>query len=80
MPRPTPAIRAEQLAAAAARRSDVYDLIVDSLNGRGYPPSVSELADQLNVSKVLIRRDLKALAGAGKIEVDPGVARGIRLT
>jgi DeoR/GlpR family transcriptional regulator of sugar metabolism len=64
---------------AAARRVDLVTMIATSISANGYPPSVSELAGKAGVSTLTIRRDLAALERAGKIERDPGVARGIRL-
>ena len=69
----------EQLEGAAARRRIVLDKIRDKIAEDGYPPSVGELADATGVSKLTTRRDLRALALSGAIEVDAGVARGIRL-
>lgn len=65
--------------AAADRRRKVLRSIAKSINGQGYPPSVSELAREFGVSGLTIRRDLGALEDAGKIDRDPGVARAIRL-
>lgn len=69
----------EQVAAAAARRRKVLRSIAASINGPGYPPSVSELAAAHGVSTLTIRRDLIHLEEVGKIERDAGVARAIRL-
>lgn len=69
----------EQLEQAAARRAVVHRRIASSISARGYPPTVSELALATSVSKRTTRGDLAALAAEGKIEVDPGVPRGIRL-
>lgn len=69
----------DDLARAAARRLDVLARIRESVRTRGYPPSVSELAEQTAVSKRQTRKDLAALVDAGAIEVDPGVPRGIRV-
>lgn len=65
--------------AAAKRRAKVLRSISRSINSLGRPPSVSELADEHKVSGLTIRRDLISLETDGKIERDPGVARGIRL-
>lgn len=72
--------RDDQLARAAKRRGEVFNLIAASISEEGYPPSVSELAERTGVSPRTIRVDLAALEAAGKIERDPGKARGIRLT
>lgn len=73
---PSPA----QVDAAAARRRRVLRSIAKSINGRGIPPSVSELAKEYAVSTLTIRRDLEHLETTGKIEREAGVARAIRLT
>lgn len=73
---PTP----DEIARAAARRTTVLSLIRRRISNDGYPPSVSELASATDVTKATTRRDLESLARSGAIEVDPGVARGIRLT
>lgn len=72
---PSPA----QVVEAASRRRRVLRSIAKSINGQGYPPSVSELAREFAVSTLTIRRDLTSLEEANKIERDRGVARAIRL-
>lgn len=69
----------EQMDTAATRRREVLNRIRDDLATKGYPPSVGELADATGVTKRTIRVDLERLRRDGRIEVDPGVARGIRL-
>ena len=69
----------EDVAKARERRRKVLTAIARSINGQGYPPSVSELATKFEVSGLTIRRDLESLERDGKIERDPGVARAIRL-
>lgn len=63
----------------AERRTRILTLVADSLVARGYPPTQAELAEQLQVSKLQVRRALDQLEADGKIERDPGVTRGIRL-
>lgn len=72
--------RADYLAAAATRRERVFELIAESISTRGYPPTVSEIADVTGMSKLITRRDLRKLRDDGRIEIDAGVTRGIRLT
>lgn len=72
---PSPA----DLERAAARRVEVLKIIETSISERGYPPTVSELAASTEVSTLATRRDLDTLVAQGKIERDPGVARGLRL-
>lgn len=69
----------EELARASRRRTAVLASIRRSIATRGYPPSVSELAREHDVTGRTIRTDLAALAATNRIEVDPGVPRGIRL-
>lgn len=73
MPSPT------EIERAAKRRVEILRKIVESVNGRGYPPTVSELAEATGVTKRQIRTDLDALVAAGAIERDPGVTRGLRV-
>lgn len=68
-----------ELDRAAARRKEAAKIIATSISSKGYPPSVSELAAETNVSTACVRRDLERLERDGVIERDPSVARGIRL-
>jgi predicted transcriptional regulator len=70
---------AEQLETAAARRVRIRGAIRESITSRGYPPTLSELAESTGVDRETIKVDLRTLADAGVIEVDKGVTRGIRL-
>lgn len=69
----------DEIARAAARRAQVLKLIRRKISRDGYPPSNAELAAATGVTKKTIRLDLASLAAAGKIDVDPGVTRGIRV-
>lgn len=46
---------------------DVLGAIVEIMDDRGYPPSISELADRFGVALMTIQRDLVKLEKAGKI-------------
>lgn len=58
---------------------DVLGAIIEVQNDRGYPPSITELADRFGVGRMTIQRDLVALEKAGKIIRAEGVARGITI-
>lgn len=76
----TAAGRAARDEIAAKRRRDVLKLIRTSIAKRGYPPTTRELARDTGTGSTLtIRRDLSILVDEGRIEVDTGEARGIRL-
>ena len=53
--------------------------IVRSIEERGYPPTIGELATEYGVSKPVIHRRLRRLAADKYIEIDAKVARGIRI-
>jgi len=70
---------ADEIRTASTRRAAVLDAIRTSIRDLNRPPSLSELAARFDVSKRTIRIDLRDLQDQGKIIVDPGVARGIRI-
>lgn len=72
---PTP----EEHERADGRRDAIVEAIRTSIRDRGYPPSVSELAETVDVSASQIKYDLGRLVRDGRIERDAGVTRGIRL-
>lgn len=53
--------------------------IVRSIEERGYPPTIGELATEYGVSKPVVHRRLRRLARDGHVEIDANVARGIRI-
>lgn len=64
-----------------SRQREVLKHIRQSIERRGYPPSVSELMGCLgSVSPNGVMCHLKALTKKGYIERDRKLARGIRLT
>lgn len=69
----------EQLEHAATGRDRTLRMIRTSISSRGYGPTLSEIARECGVSKRTARLYLDRLAQDGRIEVDAGVARGIRL-
>ncbi len=59
----------------------IYDYIVESLQDRGYPPSVREICQAVELrSPSTVHFHLKKLAEAGYIEKDAGKGRAITLT
>jgi len=63
-----------------ARQQQIFDLIRDSLEETGYPPTRAEIAMQLGFKSPNAAEDhLRALAKKGVIEMIPGASRGIRI-
>lgn len=58
---------------------DVYRLIVTHWETKGYAPSYSELADILMVSKATIHTHVQRLIADGRVLMEAGVARSLRL-
>ena len=63
-----------------ARQQEILDLIRDSLDETGYPPTRAEIAQKLGFRSPNAAEDhLRALARKGVIEMIPGASRGIRI-
>ena len=63
-----------------ARQQQIFDLIRDSLDETGYPPTRAEIAQKLGFRSPNAAEDhLRALARKGAIEMIAGASRGIRL-
>jgi len=63
-----------------ARQQQILDLIRDSLDETGYPPTRAEIAQKLGFRSPNAAEDhLRALARKGVIEMIPGASRGIRI-
>jgi repressor LexA len=63
-----------------ARQQQIFDLIRDSLDETGYPPTRAEIAKRLGFKSPNAAEDhLRALARKGVIEMIPGASRGIRI-
>lgn len=63
-----------------ARQSEVLKLIYRSISDSGYPPTLAELRDALDVSSNQAVLDiLKILEDKGYIEKEEGMARGLRI-
>lgn len=63
-----------------ARQQEVLDLIKQSIETTGFPPTRAEIAQELGFkSPNAAEEHLKALARKGAIEMTPGASRGIRL-
>lgn len=69
----------EQIERAAKRRGRVLDAIKAHITDKGYPPTLTELAQLLDVDRETIVVDVRTLAAGGYIEVDKGIVRGIRV-
>lgn len=62
------------------RQQQVLDLIVNTIDSQGMPPTRAEIADRLGFkSPNAAEEHLKALARKGAIEMIPGASRGIRV-
>lgn len=63
-----------------ARQSQVLKYIYKSISDSGYPPTLAELRDELEVSSNQAVLDiLKILENKGYIEKEEGMARGLRI-
>ncbi|TKC90108.1 transcriptional repressor LexA [Trinickia terrae] len=63
-----------------ARQQQVYDLIRQTIERSGFPPTRAEIAAELGFSSANSAEEhLRALARKGVIELAPGASRGIRL-
>ena len=63
------------------QQQKIYDCIVESIRDRGYPPSVREICQTVELrSPSTVHFHLKRLAEAGYIEKDAGKGRAITLT
>lgn len=63
-----------------SRQQQVLDLISNTIEERGMPPTRAEIADHLGFrSPNAAEEHLKALARKGAIEMIPGASRGIRV-
>lgn len=62
------------------RQQEILDLIKDTIDATGMPPTRAEIAQRLGFrSANAAEEHLKALAKKGVIEMLPGMSRGIRL-
>lgn len=63
-----------------ARQQEILELIVQSIDKTGFPPTRAEIAAELGFKSVNAAEEhLQALARKGVIEMVPGISRGIRL-
>lgn len=69
----------DQMIHAANRRKAVVEAIRQSIETRGYPPTLSELADAMDVDRETVKVDIRTLEAGGYIEVDKGMTRGLRI-
>ncbi len=62
------------------RQQEILDLIRDTLEATGFPPTRAEIARALGFASANAAEDhLRALARKGAIDLMPGTSRGIRL-
>src|SRR5262249_44792837 len=62
------------------RQRDVYEFIRDKIRGRGYGPTVGEIADHSEISSPNgVMAHLKALEKKGLIPREPNMSRAIQL-
>jgi len=62
------------------RQRQVLDFIRDTIGQKGYPPTVRDIANHLDiVSLNAVRRHLKSVEKKGYIHVEPGKSRGIKI-
>lgn len=62
------------------KQQGIFYFITDSINLKGYPPSVREIADHFGFRSVnAVIGHLVALERKGRIERAPGLARAIRV-
>jgi repressor LexA len=69
----------DQLAGAADRRVATLEFIKAHITSKGYPPTLTEIADSTGVDRATVVVDVRVLAKAGVLEVDQHVTRGIRV-
>lgn len=63
-----------------ARQEEILQLVQDTIEQNGAPPTRSEIAQKLGFASANAAEEhLKALAKKGYIELSPGTSRGIRL-
>lgn len=64
-----------------ANRKEIYLYIIKYIKKHGYPPSNSEIADDIGVSATTVRRHIEELMQDGLLETDadPGTSRAIRV-
>ena len=62
-----------------ARQSEVLKVIQDLLTTYGYPPTVNEIARQLNIGANAAYDHLRALRKAGKVDWTARKARTLRI-
>jgi repressor LexA len=68
------------MAKLTARQQQVYNLIRQTIEKSGFPPTRAEIAAELGVSSANSAEEhLRALARKGVIELTAGTSRGIRL-
>ncbi|MCL6467499.1 MAG: repressor LexA, partial [Ralstonia sp.] len=68
------------MATLTPRQQQIYDLIRQTTQRTGFPPTRAEIAAEFGFSSPNAAEEhLRALARKGVIELTPGASRGIRL-
>lgn len=66
--------------ALTTRQQQILDLILDTVNSRGYPPSVREIGDAVGLSSPsTVHSHLSTLVSAGYLRRDPSKPRAIEV-
>jgi repressor LexA len=62
------------------RQQDILDVIKKDLKKKGYPPTVQEIADAIDVKSTFgVRKHIEALEKKGYIKREIGLSRAIRV-
>jgi repressor LexA len=70
----------QSLPKLTARQEEILQLVHDSIEENGAPPTRSEIAQKLGFASANAAEEhLKALAKKGYLELSPGTSRGIRI-
>ncbi len=73
-------VATHKLKSLTNRQQQIFDLIKETINGTGMPPTRAEIASFFGFKSANSAEEhLKALAKKGYIEILPGTSRGIRL-
>ncbi len=62
------------------RQLEVLDFIVDFVRDHRYAPTLREMADEFDLSRVTVLQHVKALEEKGYLDREPNQARGITVT
>lgn len=74
------ATKGDEMRPISTTADDVYDSIERTVTDRGYPPSITELANEHRCSRSTIKKKLDELVEVGRIRRQPGIPRALTLT